>query len=255
MTQTNWASDPVMQALIALARTNPEIDGLILSGSRGAGVHDAESDYDVEWVLTDQAFDDRVARGEDTRVPHDANQPWLDSGYTCCRILAQIAAEASWPVSGYATAQVLYDRTGHVTEVVRAMGTIAEEHAHTDVLNWFDAYLNAFYRSLKAWRRGNELGGRLQATDSVMHVVRMLFALERRRSPYHDRLVGQLGTLDTQGWPPGYLRHVLLQLVQTGDPRVQQELELRVEALLRTRGFAVNLWEGEIDRVKAFRFD
>jgi hypothetical protein len=150
---------------------------------------------------------------------------------------------------------VLYDKTGHVTEVVRAMGTISEERAHTDVLNWFDAYINAFYRSLKAWRRGNELGGQLQAAESVMHLVRVLFALERRRPPYHDRLVWQLDTLDIQGWPPGYLRHVLLQLVQTGDPRLQQELELHVETLLRARGFEVNLWEGEIDRVKAFRFD
>jgi hypothetical protein len=46
--QTDWTRDPVMQPLIALAGTNPEIEGLILSGSRGAGVHDAESDYDVE---------------------------------------------------------------------------------------------------------------------------------------------------------------------------------------------------------------
>jgi hypothetical protein len=43
--------------------------------------------------------------------------------------------------------------------------------------------------------------------------------------------------------------------VQTGDPKLQQELEAQVEALLRARGFEVNLWEGEIDRVKAFRFD
>ena len=100
---------------------------------------------------------------------------------------------------------------------------------------------NAFYRSLKAWRRGNELGGRLQAAESVMHLVRVLFALERRRTPYYDRLVWQLDRLDTQGWPAGYLRDTLLQLVQTGDPRLQQKLELQVETLLRARGFEVNL--------------
>src|SRR5690349_580196 len=94
VTQTAWASDPVIQPLIAIARTNPEIEGLILSGSRGAGVHDAESDYDLEWVLTDQAYDQVAARGGEMRVPKDPNQPWLDIGYTCCRILAQIAADA-----------------------------------------------------------------------------------------------------------------------------------------------------------------
>jgi len=254
VTQIDWATDPVIQPLIALARTNPDIEGLILSGSRGAGVHDAESDYDLEWVLTDQAYADRLAHGDSLRVPKDPNQPWLDIGYTCCRVLEQIAADASWPLSGYTTAQVLCDKTGRVGEVVRAMGTMSEEQAHADVLGWFDAYINAFYRSLKAWRRGNELGGRLQAAESAMHLVRVLFALERRRTPYHDRLVWQLDRLDTQGWPAGYLRNTLLQLVQTGDPRLQQELELQVETLLRVRGFEVNLWDGEIERVKGFHF-
>jgi hypothetical protein len=88
-----------------------------------------------------------------------------------------------------------------------------------------------------------------------MHLVRLLFAIERSWPPYHDRLVRQLDRLAGQGWPPGYLHDALMRLVRTGDPRFQQELELRVEALLRARGFEVNLWEGEIDRVKAFRFD
>jgi hypothetical protein len=256
VTQTVWANDPVVQPLIAMARTNSEIEGLILSGSRGAGVHDAESDYDLEWVLADEAYDQLAARGDEMRVPEDPDQPWLDIGYTCCQKLAEVAAAADWRLAGYTTAQVLYDKTGQVTQVLRAMGTMSDEQAHAAVLSWFDAYINAFYRSVKAWRRGNELGGRLQAAASVMYLVHVLFALERRWAPYHDRLVWQLDTLESsQGWQPGALRHTLLQLLQTGDPRLEQELELKIEALLRARGFEVNLWGGEIDRVKAFHFE
>ncbi len=130
-----------------------------------------------------------------------------------------------------------------------------EERARADVLGCFDAYINAFYRSLKAWRRGNQLGGRLQAAASAMHLVQVLFALERRWPPYYDHLAGQLDTLASQSWPPGYLHDALLRLVATGDPKFQQELEAKVEVLLRARGFEMNLWEGEIDRVKAFLFD
>jgi hypothetical protein len=122
------------------------------------------------------------------------------------------------------------------------------------VLAWFDAYLNAFYRSLKAWRRGNELGARLQAAESAMHVVRVLFALERCWPPYHDRLATQLERLSSQGWEPGYLEATLLQLVRTGDPNLQQELEGRVEALVRGRGYDVDLWDGEIERVRSWGF-
>ena len=102
------------------------------------------------------------------------------------------------------------------------------------------------YRSLKAWRRGDELGGRLQAADSAMHLLRTLFSLERRWPPYYDRLGTQLAALDAQGWPPGYLREALLGLVRTGDPTLQQELAARVEALMRARGYGqvIDAWDG-----------
>ena len=249
------ADDPILAPLLAAATADPEIEGLILSGSRGAGVGDAESDYDLELVLTDEAYARRAERGEQMHLSWDPNHPLLDVSYTCLRKLAQIAAEASWPLPGYATARILYDRAGRVTQALHDMVTIPEERAYAEVLSWFDAYINAFYRSMKAWRRGNTLGGQLQAAASAMHLVCVLFAIERRWPPYHDRLIHQLDTLTSQGWPPGYLHDALLRLVQTGDPTFQQELEARVEALLRARGFEVNLWEGEIDRVKAFRFD
>jgi Domain of unknown function (DUF4037) len=255
LTDDQWAGDPLLQPLIAAAMADPEIEGLILGGSRGAGAHDAESDYDLVWVLADQAFDRRAERGESLHIRHDPGQPPLDVSYTCLRELARIAARASWELPGYATAHVLYDRTGQVAQAIQAMVTMPEERARADVLGWFDAYLNAFYRSLKAWRRGNQLGGQLQAAESALHLVRVLFALERRWAPYHDRLVGQLGTLAGQGWPPGYLHDALIKLVQTGDPKLQQELEARVEALVRSRGFDPDMWDGEIERVKAFRFD
>jgi hypothetical protein len=90
-----------------------------------------------------------------------------------------------------------------------------------------------------------------------MHLVRCLFALEGRWTPYHDRLVVQLDTLNAaQGWPPGFLRDALLRLVSTGNPAFQQELAARIITLLRARGHGkvVDGWHGEIERVLAFRF-
>jgi hypothetical protein len=82
----------------------------------------------------------------------------------------------------------------------------------------------------------------------------VLFALERRWPPYHDRLAARLVNLGGQGWPPGYLTATLLKIVQTGAPTLQQELEARAEARVRARGYEVDLWEGEIACVKAWRF-
>jgi hypothetical protein len=251
------SQDPTLQQLVAEASADPNTVGLILSGSRGAGCADHESDYDVEHVLADAVYTERQAGGELAQVKKSApGGGLLDLGYTCPAELSRIAAEPGWWTAGYATARAILDKTGEVTAALERIATMPEEKAKVDAGGWFDAYLNAFYRSLKAWRRADELGGRLQAAESAMHLVRTLFSLARRWPPYHDRLRSQLARLEEQGWSPSYLEEALLGLVTTGDPRLQQELEERVEALMRDHGYGgvVDAWGGEIERVRAFAF-
>lgn len=250
-----WCEDPALRKIITEAEADQGCVGLLLSGSRSAGLHDDESDYDLVWVLADDAFGRHVSQGRPLQCKGHPLDPRFDIICTCRRELRLIAERASWELPGYATARVLFDRAGQLAALLNELVVIPAERADADVLAWFDAYLNGFYRSLKTWRRGNELGARLQAAESVMHLVRVLFAMERRWPPYHDRLHSQLALLDRQGWPPGYLAETLLVILRTSDPTTQQELELRVEALLHERGFTPDLWDGEIDRVKAWRFD
>ncbi len=254
MDHSPWQDDPILVPLLAAIHADPDAEGLLLSGSRGVGVHDHESDYDLEWVLADTAFDQRQSRGEPLHMRHHPIDSRLDVSYTCIRELRALAARASWELPAYTTAVVLYDSHGHLTSLLQEMIFVPTDRASADVVGWFDAYLNAFYRSLKAWRRGNVLGAQLQASESVMHLIRVLFALEQRWPPYHDRLLAQIATLDAQGWPSGYLATTLLQIVQTGNPTLQQELEGHVESLVRRRGFTVDLWDGENARVKAWQF-
>lgn len=257
MNEMSWSDDPLLLRLIDEAAADPQTVGLILGGSRGAGCAGAESDYDVEWVLTDAAYTQRQERGEPLELKKIRldGQP-ADLSYTCPRELERIAANPGWWTPGYATARVLLDKTGEATLALGRIATMPEEKAKADAGGWFDAYLNAFYRSLKAWRRGDALGGRLQAAESAMHLVRVLFSLERRWPPYHDRLGPQLELLQAQGWPSGYLHEALLGLVTTGDPKLQQDLEARVESLMRERGYGgvVDGWDGEIERVRGFLF-
>jgi hypothetical protein len=258
MDRQMWSDDPVLRRLVVEAEADPKTIGLILTGSRGAGCSGPESDYDLEWVLTDAAFKEQQAQDPPLdRKKLRIEGQLADICYSCPAKLARHLADSGWWTYAYVSSRLLLDKTGEVEVALQAMALMPEEKARADAPGWFDAYLNAFYRSLKAWRRGDELGGRLQAAESAMHLVRVLFSLERRWTPYHDRLGPQLETLASQGWPPGYLREALIALVSTGDPTLQQELEARVEALMRERGHGhvVDAWDGEIERVRGFRFE
>src|SRR5579875_2370295 len=161
--------DPVLCEIVAEARADPTTIGIILSGSRGAGCAREDSDYDLGWVPCEDAWRARKEQGQSLH-PKDARpgQPETDIWYTTLPELERLAAEPGWWTPGYVTARVLIDKTGDVSRVLQAMIALPAERTQADVAAWYDAYLNAFHRSLKAWRRGDELGGRLLASEAAM---------------------------------------------------------------------------------------
>ena len=112
--------------------------------------------------------------------------------------------------------------TGETTALIDALRRIPEEERDSTVAGCYDGYLNGLYRSLKQWRRGNTLGGRLEAAQAADALLHLLFALEGRWRPYSSRLHLHLHELAPLGWQPDELREVLLDLITTGAPGRQQ---------------------------------
>jgi predicted nucleotidyltransferase len=251
-------ADPVIQALIAEAQADPDAIGLVLTGSRALGEATDESDYDVIFVVTDEAIaryeqaGRQPVRGASIAPPIDTEDIWSDSSGSL-----QLGKQVDWMLPAYAESLVLYDRTGETARVIDAIRRMPEERAREEASRCYDGYLNALYRSLKCWRRGNRLGGRLEAADSIGGLLSTLFALERRWTPYRSRLHHHLHHLEGQGWADGELQTFLLDLAGTGDPRRQQELAHRVVALLSDRGHhaVYEDWGGKIDTALAWEFE
>jgi hypothetical protein len=152
---------------------------------------------------------------------------------------------------------VIYDRTGELTALSEELAHMPEEHAREKAAAAYDAYLNSMFRSLKCWRRGDELGARINAAQSVDSLLDALFALERLWRPFASRVYLHLGKLDGQGWQAGELRGTLLGLLTTAEPRRQQEVARRVIALMAERGYGqvYGDWASEkIDAALAWSF-
>ena len=233
---------------------DPESIGLILHGSRAAGVDGPASDYDLLRVVTEESLAARI--GRDQLRERRSGPPKADIAYTSPERLRLRAETTDGYTPMFVNAQVVADTDGQVASLVEAIVANAGERAWADLDDLYDDYLNCFFRSLKAWRRGDELGGRMQAAHSCLVLVRLLFAAERRLPPYHDQLREPLAELErAQGWEAGSLAETLTRVLATGDPTLQQELERRVEALFDERGIS-HQWgpEDGLDEVKEHRF-
>lgn len=244
----------VLDQLVGEVADDPSSIGLILHGSRAAGVHGPDSDYDLVRVVTDDAYASRRERGElREKRRGDLMADIVFASPERLRLRAE-STDGYTPM--FVTARVVADTHGQVAALVEAIVANAGRRAGEDLDELYDDYLNTFVRSIKAWRRGDELGGRLQAAHSCLSLVRLLFAAEQRMAPYHDQLRVPLLELErAQGWEEGFLAEALTRVLATGDPTAQQALELRVEAMLEARGIE-HQWgpEDDLEPAKRHRF-
>ncbi len=201
---------------------------MLLIGSRAGGSAVAGSDYDFIWVLTDEGMAARTARGERQQVKEGE----FDVNYIGVRRIRQRVEDLDWATRALLSAQIVSDRTGELAAVLAQMRASAGERARSEVASVYDAYLNCYTRSLKAWRRQNELGGRIHAVESIVALARTLYGVAGRWPVYHDELE---------------------RIAGTGDPSVQQQLETRVENFMTTRG-TLHEWDDALDELRAWRF-
>lgn len=197
--------DETLAAVVRGAEADANVLAVFLHGSRAVGHERADSDYDVWYVLATERAVAPVAGVDAATVTLDRLRE----------------AEPGWWTDSLVRGRVLFDRTG------RELGAILQRLGSADdVEQPYDAYLNAFVRGKAAARRGDELGARLHAADSVRYLVEALAALAGERPRFHDRLAGTLGE-----WEPR-----ILDLLR--DPTVARQLALfgEVRRLMESRG-------------------
>jgi hypothetical protein len=197
--------DEVLSAVVREAESDPNTVALVLGGSRSVGQERPDSDYDLYFV--------RLV----TAKP--AHPPEVEAAVITLDELRTI--EPYWFTDGMVQGRVVLDKTGGELDAILARLGSAD-----DVTRPYDAYLNAFVRGKAAVRRGDELGARLHAADSVRYVAEALAALEGRRPRFHDRLTGTLG-----GWETRFL-----SILRDPDVDAQLALFADVRTLMEMHG-------------------
>lgn len=169
-----------------VARDDPTILGLVLSGSAARGIATELSDVDVYVVR-----DDDMER----ETSHSAA---IDEIYWSVADLEHVDryGTGGWYFRwSFAYAQVLRDLTGgRITEAVLRQATVDDGEQRWVLIDQdrLDGYVNFAYRALKNYRDGRLLEARLDAAESLPWLLDVVFTLAGRLRPYNKYLPWEL---------------------------------------------------------------
>ncbi len=180
-------SDAARAALDDLvARDDPSILGLVLSGSAARGMATERSDVDVYVVRADSADLETSRSPAIDEIPISLDEleevpPYGSNGWFY-----------RW---SFAYARVLRDEAaGRITAAVRRQAVLDDREQRSMLIDHdrLDGWVNFAYRSLKSHRDGRALESRLDAAESVPWLMDSVFALAGRVRPYNKYLPWEL---------------------------------------------------------------
>jgi hypothetical protein len=253
MEPTTNAAAKLFEQILAQARTDPNIVGFFLGGSRGKGMVTEHSDYDCVMVVTEEVLPEyarRYGHPADPRI--EAEVVTLEK----FRNHAAWGSSTAWDRYNFAHVTPLVDKTGELAGMLREKGSVPEAERRKFVAGHLDGYINQVYRSLKCFRDGQAAGARLEAADSVRPMLDVVFGMHGRVRPYYKYLEWELRAfpLEKLTMAPEELTEALLKILETGSVRAQRLVLEHVEGMARADGYGavVDDWGWRLGWMKEF---
>ncbi|MEK7480564.1 MAG: hypothetical protein AAB604_00490 [Patescibacteria group bacterium] len=246
----------IFEDLLNEAKTDENIIGFFLGGSRGKGYENDLSDYDLHMIVKDEV-------AEAYKKKFDREMPEIDLSVSSLSEFSEYAkwqSDTHWDRYDFTHVQALVDKTGgEIQKLIDEKGSIPKEKREEFINGSIDAYMNGFFRSVKSYRKKDAAGVRLEAAASIPYLLNALFALHDRATPFANYLSRELKRrpLEKFPWSSERLLMVLLKILKNGDLKTQQELVKIVENTFRREGYGkvFDDWEGKDKWAMSFQSD
>lgn len=243
-------------ALFKQATADPEVIGLILTGSHARGLATRCSDYDVRIIGSDESG---AGPHQRSVAPEFPNVDLSVMPFGEFVVHADWVTPFTWNRYSFAHAPTLLDRTGANRPLVEEKRRLPADQPFAVAPTALDALINGVYRSLKCRRRGNNFCARWEASEAARDGLDFLFALDGRIRPCSVWLVHGLHLLPLRLFPlSGDAMIVLVTLiVDDGDAGgLQRLLQISLEQA-RSNGHQdlINTWGSDIDGTLCFSPD
>lgn len=240
--------------IIAQSRKDPEILGLIPTGSRGKGWAQETSDYDAIMVVRDESVEAYRERYSEER--------WqvLDlrvMSFSEFEAYASWGSEYAWDRYTFANLEALADKTGDIQRLIDEKGRIPDEVRDQFVAEALDGYINCFYRSVKCIRNGNLLGARMEAADAIQSMLTVIFGREGRHRPFSGYLEREIRRYPLKDFPLDWREFLPLldSILDDANLEAQRHLFTIVEALCRFDGHdaVFDAWGDDLEWMKTYQ--
>lgn len=235
---------PTYESLVKEATEQQDIVGLILVGSRGKGFENEYSDYDMVMIVKDEAWD--VFRDKDQ---HDENVDLSVYSISDFRKYAGWESPEQWDRYNYAHTKILVDKTGELPKLTEEKGYIPQNKLDKFIDWWIDGYVNGVFRSVKCIRNGNQFGAHLEAVNSMLDILTLMFAMSGRHRPFLGYVQKELEMYPIEHLPwsvPEFLEKIT-RVLTDADLKTQQELLIGIEKISREigHGHMFDGWKGK----------
>jgi predicted nucleotidyltransferase len=182
-------ADAAYAALLERARVDPAVVGVVVFGSRAAGRYATEaSDVDAFVVV-----DGSPEAAAEWQTPHGSLVEVWAMTLDAFRAHALPGDAAAWNRPALIRARVDLDKLdGEIGRIVDRKRRLEPDEARALVDSALDDAINSMYRALRNLEGGRELGGRLDALESVGPLLTTVFALEGRVRPFNKWLAFEL---------------------------------------------------------------
>jgi len=234
------------EKILKEAQESSEVVALILLGSRGKGFENEYSDYDM-MMITPNEYVDIIKKYEGKKIE---NVDLTIKSLSDFRNFADWETPESWDRYNYAHVKILVDKTNNeLMKIINEKGYIPDDKKSKFIDWWIDGYVNGVYRSVKCIRNKNLFGAHLEAVNSMLDLLTLVFGINGRHRPFLGYVEKELKMypLENLPWSTEEFVEKIKFVLETADLKTQQDLLLGIEKMSREIGHGrmFDGWEGK----------
>jgi len=236
---------------------NPKVLAEILAGSWAVGFEKPGSDLDCYVIFK--------AGTAEREVEKFKEQMWAKYGTVDIDLSnrmaqtisefknhAKIGTPFDWDRYSFVHAQMIFDRSGGVVQkILDAKRELDPTEQRAAVQANLPAYISLSYRAVNSSKFGRKFASRLDAAESVQHLLVAWFALEGRVRPYNKYLEWELRNFPLRALKIPVERQLTL-LVGIGSGKITDVLEMHrlMEQLARRKGYGrmYDIWGDKLKK-------